>query len=203
LRNRFSHIRWGRLQLSILVFLGLIAGVHYAFGWESVLAPWRQLPWERIAVAALLVLLSYVVRTLRVVAFFVVELRGRFPVALRLMLLHNLSNTLLPTVGELSFPILMQRYFTISPTRSLPALLWFRLLDIYVVVLLALVSSMLNRDSWWLAALLIALLTLAILLIYRWSPRSISYFERSFQGIKRETECSTPSVTYILADLNG
>jgi uncharacterized membrane protein YbhN (UPF0104 family) len=186
LRNRFSHIRWGRLQLSILVFLGLIAGVQYGFGWESVLAPWRQLPWERIAVAALLVLLSYVVRTLRVVAFFAVELQGRFPVALRLMLLHNLWNTLMPTVGELSFPILMQRYFTISLTRSLPALLWLRLLDLYVVVSLALVSSMLNRDSWWLAALLIVLLTLAIPLIYRWLPRSIGYFERKLRGVLKE-----------------
>jgi uncharacterized membrane protein YbhN (UPF0104 family) len=182
LTNRFRHIRWGRLQISILVFLGLIAGVQYEFGWESVLAPWRQLPLERIAVAVLLVLLSYVVRTVRLVAFFAVELRGRFPVALRVNLIHNLWNNLVPTVGELSFPILMQRYFIISPTRSLPALLWFRLLDLYVVFLLALVSLMLSRSSWSLAALLTTLLTLAIPLIYRWSPRIIEYVEGKFKG---------------------
>ena len=186
LRNRFSRIRWGRLQLSILAFLGLIAGVQYGFGWESVLAPWQQLPLERIAVAVLLVLLSYVVRTLRLVAFFAVELRGRFPVALKLMLMNNLWNTLLPTFGELSFPFLMQRYFIISPTRSLPALLWFRLLDLYVIFLLALVPLMLNRESWWPAASVIALLTIAIPLIYRWFPTSIEYFERKFKGALTE-----------------
>src|SRR5260370_9793195 len=186
LKNRFSHIRWGRLQLSILVFLGLIAAVQYEFGWESVLAPWRQLPVERIAVAVLLVLLSYVVRTVRLVAFFAVELRGRFPVALRVNLIHNLWNNLVPTLGELSFPILMQRYFIISPTRSLPALLWFRLLDLYVIFLLVLVSLMLNRGSWWLAASVIALLTLAILLIYRWLPRTIGYFEHKCKGRLKE-----------------
>src|SRR5713101_3838183 len=170
----------------MLVFLGLIAGVQYWFGWESLLAPWQQLPLERIAVAVLLVLMSYVVRTLRLVAFFGVELRGRFPVALKLMLMHNLWNNLLPTIGELSFPILMQRYFIISPTRSLPALLWFRLLDLYGILMLAVVSLMLNRDSWWLPASLIALLTLAIPLIYRWLPRSIGYFEQKFRGVLRE-----------------
>jgi len=182
LGNRFTHLRRGRLQLSILVFLGLIAAVQYEFGWKSVLGPWGQLPLKGITVAVLLVLLSYVVRTVRLVAFFAVELRGRFPVALRVSLIHNLWNNLVPTLGELSFPILMQRYFIISPTRSLPALLWFRLLDLYVVFLLALVSLMLSQGNWWLAALPIALFTLAIPLIYRWSPRSIGYFEGKFSS---------------------
>jgi uncharacterized membrane protein YbhN (UPF0104 family) len=170
-----------------VVFLGLIAGVQYWLGWESVLAPWRQLPLERIAAAILLVLLSYVVRTVRLVAYFGEELRGCFSVALRLTLIHNLWNNLLPTFGELSFPILMQRYFIISPTRSLPALLWFRLLDLYAILLLAVLSLILHRDSWWLAALLIALLTVAIPLIYRWLPTSIGYFEhKSTGGLKQK-----------------
>jgi uncharacterized membrane protein YbhN (UPF0104 family) len=185
LRNRFSDKRWGRLQFSILVFLGLIAAVQYEFGWETVLAPWRQLPLKGITVAVLLVFLSYLVRTVRLVAFFAVELRGRFPAALRVNLIHNLWNNLVPTLGELSFPILMQRYFIISLARSLPALLWFRLLDLYVVFLLALVSLMVSRGSWWLAALVTFLLTLAISLIYRWSPTTIGYFEHKFKGTLR------------------
>ena len=184
--NRFAPKRWGRLQLSILVFLGLIAAVQYEFGWEAVLAPWRQLSLKGITVAVLLVFLSYIVRTVRLVAFFAVELRGRFPAALRVNLIHNLWNNLLPTLGELSFPILMQRYFIISLTRSLPALLWFRLLDLYVVFLLALASLMLSRGSWRLAALLTALLTLAIPVIYRWSPAAIGYVERKFKGTLKE-----------------
>jgi len=173
------------LQLGIAGFLAAIAGVQYWFGWESVLAPWRQLPFEGIAVAVLLVLLSYIVRTLRIVAFFGVELGARFPAALKLMLMHNLWNNLLPTVGELSFPILMQRYFTISPTRSLPVLLWFRLLDLYGLLLLAMVSF-LSRNSWWLAAFIVTLLTLAIPLIYGWLPRSIGYFEQKSNGALKD-----------------
>jgi uncharacterized membrane protein YbhN (UPF0104 family) len=183
LRNRLRYLRW---QLSTVVFLGLIAGVQYWFGWESVLAPWQQLPLERITLAVLLVLLSYVIRTVRLVAFFGVELRGRFSVALRLTLINNLWNNLLPTFGELSFPILMQRYFIISPARSLPALLWFRLLDLHAILLLAVLSLMLHRDSWWPAASLIALLTLAIPLIYRWLPTSIGYFEHKSTGGLKE-----------------
>src|SRR5215472_6414672 len=148
LEGRLGPKRWGRLQLSILVLLVLVAAVQYEFGWAAVLAPWQQLPLKGITVAVLLVFLSYVVRTLRLVAFFSVELRGQFPAALRVNLIHNLWNNLMPTLGELSFPILMQRYFVISLARSLPALLWFRLLDLYVVCLLALVSLMLSRGSW-------------------------------------------------------
>jgi uncharacterized membrane protein YbhN (UPF0104 family) len=178
--------RWRRLQLSILVFLGLVAAVQYEFGWGAVLAPWQQLPLKGITVAVLLVFLSYAVRTVRLVSFFAVELSGQFPAALRLNLIHNLWNNLLPTVGELSFPILMQRYFVISLARSLPALLWFRLLDLYVVCLLALASLMLGRASWRLAALLTALLTLAIPVIYRWSPEIIRYFEQKLKGRLKE-----------------
>ena len=186
LGTRFSERRWGRLQLSILVFLGLTAAVQYEFGWEAVLAPWRHLPLKGIMVAVSLMLLSYVVRTLRLAAFFSVELRGHFPAALRVNLLHNLWNNLLPTIGEFSFPILMQRYFIISPTRSIPALLWFRLLDLYFVFLLALASLTLSRGSWRLAGLLTALLTLAIPAIYRWSPTTVGYLEQKFKGVLRE-----------------
>jgi hypothetical protein len=60
------------------------------------------------------------------------------------------------------------------------------LLDLYVVFLLALVSLMLSRGSWRLAALLTALLTLAIPVIYRWSPETIGFFEQKFKGRLKE-----------------
>jgi hypothetical protein len=162
------------------------AGVQYWLGWQSVLAPWRQLSSERIALAVLLVLLSYVIRTVRLVAFFGAQLGGRFSVALRLTLIHNLWNNLLPTLGELSFPILMRRYFAISATRSLPALLWFRFLDLYAIVLLAVLSLVRHEDSWWLAALLIALMTLAIPLLYRWLPTSVILGAQIYRRIEGE-----------------
>jgi hypothetical protein len=64
--------------------------------------------------------------------------------------------------------------------------LWFRLLDLYVMFLLALMSSMPNRGSWWLPASVITLLTLAIPLIYRRLPRIISYLEGKFHGALKE-----------------
>jgi uncharacterized membrane protein YbhN (UPF0104 family) len=181
------YTRRARLPLATAGFFGAVAGVEYWIGWESVLAPWRQLRLHAMAVAALIVLLSYIVRTMRIVVFFEAEMRARFPAALRLMLMYNLWNTLLPTIGEVSFPILMQRYFIISATRSLPALLWFRLLDLYVLLLLATTSLMLDRNSWRPAALVVALLTLAIPVAYRWLPGTIGYLERKSNGTVKES----------------
>ena len=40
--------------------------------------------------------------------------------------------------GELSFPVLMSRCFSIPAMRSVPALLWFRLLDLHTLIAFAL-----------------------------------------------------------------
>ncbi len=180
--------KWTPILISSLIFVGLIAAVEYWIGWREVLSPWLQLPPQQTAGAMLLVLCSYAVRTLRLVSYFSSELGGRFAQALKLMLLHNLWNNLLPMrTGELSFPLLMQRYFAIAPSRSLPALFWFRLLDLYVVLMLAVVSMLLLQGNAGLALVLAVLLSLVIPLTYRWLPRLVGHFERRVSGKLQQT----------------
>jgi uncharacterized membrane protein YbhN (UPF0104 family) len=88
-----------------------------------------------------MVLASYLVRALRFYFYFNIEMRGRLCDCIKLTAYHNFFNYLLPMrSGEIAFPILMARYFRIAVTRSVPVLVWFRLLDLHTLVLLAIFS---------------------------------------------------------------
>jgi hypothetical protein len=107
-----------------------------------LLVPWRQLDTAALVGAIILVFVSYGVRAVRVYDYFRAQfpqqLAGGLPLCLHLSLQHNLLNNLLPMrSGELSFPLLMSRYFAVPAKRSLPVLLWFRLLDLHTLALLA------------------------------------------------------------------
>ncbi len=123
--------------LGIGLFLVLAVLLHLSVGWRALLAPWGEIPPGRLAMAALLVFGSYAVRSIRIHQYFLPETRGGFGRALRVMLLHNLFNNLLPArSGEASFPLLMKREFRIAVTRSLPALLYLRFLDLHFLLVL-------------------------------------------------------------------
>lgn len=95
-----------------------------------------------LALAVLLAFISYWVRAQRLYDFFHDQMRGAYMTGLRLMLQHNLLNNLLPMrAGELSFPVLMARYFSVPPMQSLPALLLFRVLDLHTLATLALLAA--------------------------------------------------------------
>ncbi len=106
-----------------------------------MLQPWTQAPITGLLVALALTFVSYGLRAIRLYTYFHTEIGSRWPLCLRLMLQHNLYNNLLPMrAGEISFPVLMSRYFGIPLGRSLPALLWFRLLDLHTLALLVLIA---------------------------------------------------------------
>ena len=70
-------------------------------------------------------------------------------------------NNLLPMrSGEVAFPVLMQRYYGLPATHSVPVLLWFRLLDLQVVLLIGLAAGghLLGIGAPALAALTLGLL---------------------------------------------
>ena len=51
------------------------------------------------------------------------------------MLIHNVLNNVLPArTGEVSFPLLMKRYFGVGYAHSVSALLWFRVLDLHAIL---------------------------------------------------------------------
>jgi hypothetical protein len=128
--------------LGALILAGFVVFVETFIGWSTLLKPWRELQATPLAGAIILVFVSYGLRALRVYDYFRSEMHGRFALCLRLSLQHNLLNNLLPMrTGELSFPLLMSRYFSIAPTRSLPTLFWFRLLDLHTLLTLGLLVA--------------------------------------------------------------
>lgn len=132
---------WGNI-IGVAVFIAFIAFVELYYGWHALLAPWTRLSPLAIAGAVVVVLLSYGVRAMRLFHYFHAEMRGAYLRCLGLFLQHNVLNNLLPMrSGELSFPMLMSRYFKVPAVRSVPALLWFRMLDFHALAAIALVVT--------------------------------------------------------------
>ncbi|MBV8062036.1 MAG: flippase-like domain-containing protein, partial [Nevskia sp.] len=149
------------LLLNALV-LGVFAwAVEHYWGWARLLAPWRELEGAALALAVCGMLLSYAVRALRIYLAERDIPRGRYLACLRLILINNVVNLLLPArSGEASFPILMKRWFDIDPARATGTLIWLRLLDLHVLATIGaacaaggwLGASSLSRLAWAAAA---------------------------------------------------
>jgi len=140
-----------------LLVVALLAGAVVWIGPADLVAPWQAIDPADLVVALLLMLASYVLRTLRVTRYFHESLSGHFWATFRLSNWHNLMNNLLPMrSGEVAFPLLMRRYFGLSPLASVPVLFWFRLLDLQVVLIVALLAggSALGLGSAWAGVLL-------------------------------------------------
>ncbi len=157
--------------LTIASWAAVILVLGLAIAWvgpERLIEPWRSIdPWALLVALALMVA-SYLIRTLRLTRYFPGRLAGHFWSAFRLSSWHNLMNNLLPMrSGELAFPVLMQRYYRLSPLESMPVLLWFRLLDLQVVLLIGLAAGgHLLGLSAGVLGLLVVLLLLAPLVAY-------------------------------------
>lgn len=142
----------------------LIIAVHLAVGWGPLLSPWRTLSPLLLAGLFTLTALSYGLRAVRVYDYFMPRFKGRFPTVLRLSVLHNSANNLLPMrAGEMVFPWLMRRYFGHGFLDATAVLLWIRLLDLHFLVLIGLMILYLREPLWvwwlagglWLAALVL------------------------------------------------
>ncbi len=124
--------RWG---LALLIFFAFVGWLEHLIGWGRLLAPWLSLSPPSLLAALVLMLGTYVLRALRIYDYFSPALHGRFVATLRLTMLHNFFNNLLPMrTGEAAFPVLMRRYFDVPVSRSVPSLLWLRVLDLHVLL---------------------------------------------------------------------
>jgi len=154
-----NRVRW---SLSIALLLLLIVCIELTIGWLRLLTPWRSVHAPMLTSAVVLVLGSYVIRAMRLYDYFRSEMKAAFSTTVKLMLQHNLANNLLPMrSGEVAFPLLMSRYFNIPLSRSMPALLWFRVFDLHTLGLLGLWAI----GSHWLEPLALGLLAAVWLLI--------------------------------------
>jgi len=133
--------------------------VQHYYGWAELLTPWRHLSGISLLVALALVGVSHLLRAVRVHDYFRTDTTGQFPRCLKVVLQHHFLNNLLPMrSGELSFPLFMSRYLEIPVQRSVPALAWFRFLDLHTITgLAALVAAQYFFSSWWLPSILLLL----------------------------------------------
>jgi len=161
---------WLKIAYGSLV-LGLVAAVELTVGWTRLLEPWTRAAPGAIFGAALLVLLTYVLRSARLYRFFgdCNDLRS----CIRLFLVHNVFVNILPVhSGDVSFPILMKRYFGVSVNRSVSGLLWLRYLDFHTLILIALVALWLATPWMWVAPLLVGWIVVPILTVMYWDTCS-------------------------------
>jgi uncharacterized membrane protein YbhN (UPF0104 family) len=128
--------------IALLIFIGFIALIEYYFGWQQILSPWRRVSWYSIGITLVLTFVSYWIRAMRLFNYFHADMNGMFPLCFKLMLQHNLLNNLLPMrTGEVSFPVLMKRYFNVPVIRSVPVLFLFRVIDLHTLLALALLAA--------------------------------------------------------------
>lgn len=159
--SQFWRHPYFRHTLSLIILIVFVCLVEYFMGWRTVLHPWQTQAWESIFLAIFLAFITLLIRSARLYDYFHTQLQGRFPISCKLVIQHNFYNNILPMrAGELSFPILMSRYFRISSSQSLPALFWFRVLDLHTILTLGILAIGLQ---WWPTSLV----TLALIL---WLP---------------------------------
>lgn len=136
------------LLLNLIVLAAFAAAVEHWWGWSRLLAPWRQIALPILGLAVLGMFASYGLRALRIYLAERDIPRGRYLACLRLILINNALNLILPArTGEASFPILMQRWFGIDAARAAGTLVWLRLLDLQVLATIAAACA----ASGWLA----------------------------------------------------
>ena len=134
--TRRGALNWA---LSLLVLLAFGWAVQHYWGWQKLFAPWASVPLGLVALVVLAQLGSYSVRAYRIYHAEPEIPRGRWHDCLKLILLNNVINLLLPArTGEASFPVLMSRWFGVNAAKGAGTLLWLRALDLGVLAVLAL-----------------------------------------------------------------
>ena len=152
-------------KISWLIFIAFLVLVEVLWGWGKILAPWKLLSMSQVLTGVVLLFTTYSIRTLRLYDYFLPDVS--WWASFRLMLMHNFMNNMLPArMGEVSFPLLLKQYFSIGYLRSTSVLLWFRLLDLHAILMMALIFWP-KDEAWpWPVKLLIGLMLLVPWFVY-------------------------------------
>ena len=122
-----SFIAWG---IGCVVLVAFIFIIDEFVGWSEVIAVWKDISILHLVSAFLLFALSHWLRAYRLSEFTFDELKGQSRVTLKLCLIHQFFNNLLPMrLGEIFFPLLLKRYFGIRWLSGTGSLFWLRLMD--------------------------------------------------------------------------
>jgi uncharacterized membrane protein YbhN (UPF0104 family) len=166
-RSWIIRNRVGLVTVAVVIAYG--GFLHWAFGWPALIAQFRDIGLVPLGLALVLLVATYFVRCWRIRDYFPGETRGAFRRLLRLTMVHNLLNIMLPMrTGEASFPLLMRTEFGMPLARATAALLVMRLLDLHALLAAAGMGMVIGPDrpawSWllWLAFLIAPLPAFAL-----------------------------------------
>ena len=179
----------------IVIALGYCVLIEVWLGWVAVLAPLFGLPTLLLVQMLALLVLTYIVRALRLYSYFFSDIKRRFGLTLAIMLTHNLFNHLLPArLGEASLPLLLRRHVDVDLLRGTSALLWFRFLDFHTLVSLALVAVFFVPESahlpngFFLFADSLGAVLLLIIGVFLFIPLGMYLFARRRHGVLSEQD---------------
>ncbi len=137
----------------------------------SLAQDFLALPWTVVVLAIVGLVLTYLLRGWRVCREFQQFPKMRFGAALQVVLWHNASVNVMPfRSGEAAFPWLLNRRFDISLTRATASLLWLRIQDACVVLMLGI--WVLADIEMFVRVLLSIGLVVAAFLFAKWSQAS-------------------------------
>ncbi|THV14150.1 lysylphosphatidylglycerol synthase domain-containing protein [Rhizobium rhizophilum] len=153
---------WFKRSLMWLVtaatLVGYVVFLQLAFGLCTLARQVAAIGVLQLIVALTLLVITYGVRCWRVADYFPSETKGQFRRLLKLTLVHNLLNIMLPLrSGEASFPLLMRSEFGMPLSRATAALLFMRLLDLHALLAASGMGLVLGQGAAsWAAALWLA-----------------------------------------------
>ena len=131
-------LRW---LIAIFIFATGIIWVHDYLGWPQVIADWQSLEPRTLALLLALTFASYALRAQRISRALPAPQSYAFTIYLRISLLHNALNNLLPMrLGEASLPIMAKRELGLSVVQSTTTLFLVRLMDLHFLLLVLCVS---------------------------------------------------------------
>ncbi len=134
----------------VVVIVAYAAFIQWVWGWGTIMRLWSHAGWGTIALALLLLVATYLLRTWRIYDYFPRETKSRFATLFRVVQLHNILNIMLPfRSGETSFPLLMRREFGVNLLRGASALLVMRLFDLHALLAAAGMGWALEEGSLW------------------------------------------------------
>lgn len=196
--SREPWLRRNRMWLvTAATLVAYTAFLQVAFGIPALALQLSDIGvWPLLGALTLLVM-TYAVRCWRVADYFPGETQGRFRQLLRLTLVHNLLNVMLPLrSGEASFPILMRSEFGMPLARATAALLVMRLLDLHALMAAAGIGLVIGQGMaiWPVASwLLFVLAPLPLFALKGPILRLASRLPKRLRGLLDEVERGLPT----------
>jgi len=124
--------------IAVIAYAGLI---EWIWGWATIFEQWSNWSLTSTLIALVLMFCTYLVRAYRIRDYFRDYSRVSFSESIRITLIHNLANNLLPMrSGEASFPLMMRSSFDLPLSMTTGTLLFFRVLDLQVLLALGAIA---------------------------------------------------------------